>query len=471
MSSTIDPQPTPDAAGPNPAPPIDDADDVADDWGSLSDDWEDPGDDGAPPNATPTPPNAQTTTPTAPPLPPPNEQFASQQQTVVPKTPNANPTPPSVFAWYVFDTHAPMPPDPAIFEGFMAASDLCIWMGREKHRKSNLLLQMAICAATRRDFLHFRFAAEAPIRVVYIDYESKADKLKRRYDNICDALKLTATERQQLDGVNLKIIRVRESYKQGKNFPRFPVATNNRGQLADPQADGFWRALVQQNPAELYIVDPMRCMHSHDENDSSIEALLARIRQFFGNATVVIAHHLRKASLSKYEAVSLKDDMRAWSDNVRGSGTLKAHADVIVCQEQKKEPTQNDDRTEIVYFGFFSKDETEVEPMALTESDPTVPTFYWEVSKEVPPYLRDSFEALRQNGGPFADKTAAVKVIQNANKAKRATAYRHVGDMLARGLLVGSNGQLVPLASAIMPGARSSGVHGSLQGPPIPQWI
>src|SRR6266849_5107631 len=58
---------------------------------------------------------------------------------------------------FVFNPTAPIPPEQPIYEGLLAKGDLAIWLGREKHRKSSVLLQFAICAALGRPFLHFSF--------------------------------------------------------------------------------------------------------------------------------------------------------------------------------------------------------------------------------------------------------------------------------------------------------------------------
>jgi len=82
---------------------------------------------------------------------------------------------------FVFDPDADAPAESLIFDGLLAMGDLGVWVGREKHRKTNVVLQCAICAALGRDFLWFRFAASAPVRVVFIDYESKSFSLQKRY--------------------------------------------------------------------------------------------------------------------------------------------------------------------------------------------------------------------------------------------------------------------------------------------------
>ena len=331
-----------------------------------------------------------------------------------------------------------------IYEGFLSQSDLVTWIGREKHRKTNLVLQLAICAAVGRDFLHFRFRAPQPLRVVYVDYESKTQKLKQRYEAIRRSLGLSDEEKRNLK-VNLKIIEIRRAYKEGLVFPRFPVRPDVRDRTAKlfKKDDEFWRTIVEATTGDLYIFDPMRSMHAQDENDSNIELLLARLRQFFRNAAVIVVHHMRKRESNAY-GVSLETDMRTWSDGARGSVAIKAHADVFVGQERVIE-----NEVEVVYWGAFSKDEADIDPMPLVESD--VQSFFWHVSPQVPVHLRASFEALRKASGPFPDKTAASKVIEAEVKKSRATAFKHVNGLANKGLLVEKDGVWVVNESAEVP--------------------
>src|SRR5580700_2641081 len=108
---------------------------------------------------------------------------------------------------FVFNPDAEPPAESPIFEGFLSMGDLGVWVGREKHRKTNLVLQCAICAALGRDFLWFRFAASGPIRVVFIDYESKSSSLSKRYKAICKAMALSETDLKLLRE-KLRIIEV-----------------------------------------------------------------------------------------------------------------------------------------------------------------------------------------------------------------------------------------------------------------------
>jgi RecA-family ATPase len=58
-----------------------------------------------------------------------------------------------------------------------------------------VLLQLAISAATGRDFLTFPFQAPRTLKVVYVDYESKTKTLKTRYTAICEAMGLNESDR------------------------------------------------------------------------------------------------------------------------------------------------------------------------------------------------------------------------------------------------------------------------------------
>jgi hypothetical protein len=335
---------------------------------------------------------------------------------------------------HIFNPEADPPDDEPIFDGLLSKPDLAVWVGREKHRKSNVALQLAICAATGRDFLNFKFASPEPLKVVIVDYESKNAKGKfpRRYEAICRALNLTQPEREMLKA-NLKVILVRELYKAGRDFPRFPVKPT-KDKKADARAEQHWAQFAKDYPADLYVFDPMRSLHAEQENDSLIEALLSRLRQSFPNAALVVLHHMSKPDGE--HMVSLRDDMRRFSDGARGSTATKASADVIMCQER----TMQED-TETVYFGAFMREGADVDPIPLVETDHE--SFCWRPTASVPDHLRDSFEALRRVGRPFRQKKEAVEAIAASTGKPVKTAYRHVADLMNRGLLARRDGLIV----------------------------
>ena len=269
----------------------------------------------------------------------------------------SNPLSTAQLGEYVFDPDGDPPEERTYYEGLMGEGDLVVWLGREKHRKTNFILQFSICAATGRDFLVFGFAAARPLKVVVVDYETKTGSLRRRYAAICDALKLTGDERTALRD-NLRVIEVRKLVRAGQSIPRFMMngkVSHDEDVVAHSRV--FWRRFAEQYPADICIFHPMRSMHSGDENDSSIEMLLGRMRRFFPNSAVIVAHHMRKQFAGSKEP-ALLEDMRAWSDGARGSSAIKAHTDVVVCQERTM--TNQDDERD--YLGAILKDRADISP-------------------------------------------------------------------------------------------------------------
>jgi hypothetical protein len=337
----------------------------------------------------------------------------------------------SVWSSFIFDASARVPPEQPIYEGLLAKGDLAVWLGREKHRKSNVLLQFGICSALGRSFLHFHFCPSKALKVVMLDYESKTNSLRRKYDAIVEAMGLDEADQQALR-VNLRIIEMRKAFRAGRTFARFPV----KGQGTDfEKADEEWRSFIQEMDADLYIVDPLRCMHAHGENDSTIEALLTRVHQVFGNSAVVISHHLRKRNRKKDDQPLLQNEMRVWADEGRGSGAITAHADVIICQERVVE-----DELERLYLGAYLRDGADIEPMALRESD--VESFFWQVAPDLPANLALCLDALHGVAREFPNRTAAAGVLEQKMSFRRSTAFDRVREMLNRGLLKDEQGVL-----------------------------
>ena len=115
-----------------------------------------------------------------------------------------------------------------------------------------------------RDFLNFQCKAPGPLQVVYVDYQTRTKSLKQRYEAICRALGFTEVEQWFLKE-NLRIIEVRKALRQGDCFPRFPVKAKSPD---EKNSLVWWQEFVKKHPADLYILDPLRCVHSQDENDS-----------------------------------------------------------------------------------------------------------------------------------------------------------------------------------------------------------
>jgi hypothetical protein len=342
----------------------------------------------------------------------------------------------SVGSWkrFVFDPAALIPPEQPIYEGLLAKGDLAIWLGREKHRKSSMLLQFAICAALGRPFLHFPFRPSQGLRVAVLDYESKSQTIKIRYTAIVAAMRLSEAERDILRA-NLQIVEMRKAFKIGLKFARFPVRPEKGGTDEFSEAENNWRSFVLDMRADLYIIDPMRCMHAQAENDSALETLLNRVHQFFKDAAVVISHHLRKRDRKTNNQLRLKDDLRVWADEARGSSAITAHADVIICQERVIEGS-----IEMLHWGAYLRDAPDIEPMVLRES--SLQSFFWQVAPDISSDLMESLDALRKAGGEFPNRTVAVTILQSSLGTGRSTGYTRLTDLRNRGLLVECNGAL-----------------------------
>ena len=337
----------------------------------------------------------------------------------------------SIPASCIFDPTAEPLRRPVFFSGLLAKDELVVWIGREKDRKTTVVLNLAICAAIGRDFLGCRFVASTPLRVVIFDYESQDDSIHRRYHAICDAMKLSPEVRERLRQ-NLLIVELRRITQQGSVIPGIDTSHGKE----------FWRRAVAEHPADLYIIDPMRCLHSQSENDSIIINTLTDIRNVFQN-TLIIPHHMVKRSQNRKDNTRLADDMRLWSDGARGSGAIKAHADVIVCQER----TIERDGTEVVHFGAFMKDAAEVEPMPLQESTPE--SFLWVPCEKLPDELRRSYDVLCQSGATsWRNQAEAAKTIILSIGVVRSTANRHVKSLIDRGRLIVESDGMIGLKDA-----------------------
>lgn len=82
---------------------------------------------------------------------------------------------------------------------------MAVWLGREKSRKSSVLLQFAFSAALGRPFFDIPFRHSRPLKVTIFDYESKESSMKERWDRLAAAMDLNAEERQ-LVRQNLTIV-------------------------------------------------------------------------------------------------------------------------------------------------------------------------------------------------------------------------------------------------------------------------
>ena len=145
-----------------------------------------------------------------------------------------------------------------------------------------------------------------------IDYESNDGSLNERHQGIVDAMKLDEREQAQLRA-DLNIIEVKEMHRAGLSLPLFQVPGKNKTNRDDAN---YWRELVANHPADVYVIDPLRHFHGAEENDAAtIAELITEIRRVFKGSTVILAHHMRKPNEF---SCHLSEDMRKVSDGLRG---------------------------------------------------------------------------------------------------------------------------------------------------------
>src|SRR5207302_9305541 len=125
----------------------------------------------------------------------------------------------------------------------------------------------------------------------------------------------------------------------------------------------------------------------------------------------------------------LVDNRGLWSEQCRGSGAIKGHSDVIICQEREIDT----DETEVVYLGGFMKDAGDIDPIPLVES--ATDSFWWTPQTKLPEQLHKSFEALRDSRiTSWADRKTVAETLMLAG-VPRSTAFRHIKQLIQRGVL------------------------------------
>ena len=326
--------------------------------------------------------------------------------------------------FYIFDPERPVKPPEVYYEGFLEAEEMAVWLGREKSRKSSVLLQFAFSAALGRPFFDIPFRHSRPLKVTVFDYESKESSMKERWERLAAAMDLNAEERQ-LVRKNVNVVLFREVIARGGIVPRF-------SEKPDQRADQYWQDAVRVNPADVFIIDPFRNFHCENENDSTIEALLAKIRKTFGKSAIIIAHHMVKRSMNAKENVKVMDDMRLFSDGGRGSGAIKGYCDIIVAQEWFKE---GDD--EIIHWGAFGKNIPDLGPRTFVPTSENSGLWVPAELNGLSQTVRASLRVLKEHNAElvFDSQAEAADRISGARGLGRSTANEHIKLLLAKGLI------------------------------------
>jgi hypothetical protein len=100
--------------------------------------------------------------------------------------------------FHIFDPDRLIKPANVYFEGFLEAEEMAVWLGREKSRKSSVILQFAFCAALGKPFFGLPFVSPRPLKVTIFDYESKEASMSARYNALVEAMDLDAEKQQHL---------------------------------------------------------------------------------------------------------------------------------------------------------------------------------------------------------------------------------------------------------------------------------
>jgi hypothetical protein len=340
---------------------------------------------------------------------------------------------PPRFAPFHFDPAAQVEEVEMIYDRLLKKRDIVVWLAREKSGKSTLLLQLAMCAAAGKAFLHFRFLGPHPLRVVIIDYESTDSVLQKRYQSILNDLCFSEQE-QELVKQNLKILLVRKIRAAGEKFPPLPIPGSTHITSASQQSDKFWKQFPEDYPADIYCIDPLRSAHVGDENDSKIFGLMESLQTIFHGKNVIVPHHLKKRGSQEPKDVrAITRDMRDWSDRGRGSAAIKAHADVIICQAREVDSASDEDA---VYWGAFGRDMEDINPMKLVAVGPE--SFAFKVEGGLlPDGLAEHWDIVVEHlhGQRTFTQAQFVSALTKA-EVSRATAYRRFNTFQNRGLIV-----------------------------------
>jgi hypothetical protein len=175
-----------------------------------------------------------------------------------------------------------------------------------------LAVQLAIDVSFGEPFLGSLDAA--PGRVLYIDYENRAHRLKERA--------LSLAPGRALDDIYFAV------------YDR--ISQRDLGLDGDPYTRLFEE--VRALKPALLIIDPLDLATSIWLTDQhAVVALVercSRLQEASPNLAVLLVHHLRKAQTSK---LRLYADPRAWVESAFGSQALIAHVDTIIGLEQDSE--------------------------------------------------------------------------------------------------------------------------------------
>jgi AcrR family transcriptional regulator len=177
--------------------------------------------------------------------------------------------------------------DPVI-EGVVNKGDVLIVSAPSKARKTWFLMNLAVHAATGREFLGMQCRRS---KVLYVDFELSQDALKARFKAILDAKRIRPADVEDkidflcLRGLDFELRRPRSSRERQS----FREGTPILGDFLEKACAGH----------DLVIFDPLYLMVDGDENSNSDMRYVARFFVTLAariNAVCSAAHHFAKGA-------------------------------------------------------------------------------------------------------------------------------------------------------------------------------
>jgi hypothetical protein len=285
------------------------------------------------------------------------------------------------------DALKPRPPLEWVVDNLVSRGSLSIFYGEPGSKKTYSLLWLAACAARGAEWLDFTTRA---CRVLFVDEESGETRLSARLAQVLHGA--LADDSTPIRYVSLAGLR-----------------------LNDPGDAGQFCALIEQEQAELVIVDSLAAITSGDENSKQeVQPVMTALRSIAeqSGAAIVLIHHSGKNGI------------------YRGSSAYKASTDLLVHVTSEDGSPYVNFKTEKnrdgVAMGWAAK------AAWVEKDDPAESQFYMEAAmaqrrgkspgeNKMSPGKEHVLRHLEEHGdSPLPDIVAAADIC-SANAARLAT--------------------------------------------------
>lgn len=201
-----------------------------------------------------------------------------------------------IFSWAEMDDAPPAVPETYWREGVLFDGARVLLAGPPKIGKSNLVLQLALAAASGGEFLGHRF--EKPLRVLWLQAEIHRGFLHQRVSRLMGAL--TDEERAL----------VRDN---------FSLSGRLGLDLLDGQDYGVVKRILADCKPDLLILDPVINFSTAEENDNTemhrVLKLVDALSKDHRCATVLVHHTRKDASAGDFNAIRGASALRGWFDS------------------------------------------------------------------------------------------------------------------------------------------------------------